>query len=208
MKTKQIFILIYVLTLISCSSGKTIQNVENINKISKHLFDTFNDKTLKTNMFLDSLMTIEGKVELSFSDCLNPYRKEVITDLYDKNLLKSDTIILIEAGGSCYNNFSAYIYSVNVFTSANKEINHYYFKSSYNKDNIFVEYKMFNEIVETDEAIKAIIENRFSDYLKIQKIEQKNNCASKYKYSMFSKLEQRYNFWYTQVTLGEHECIQ
>ena len=208
MKKSHIFILIYVLTLISCNSGKTIQKNEKTNKILKQLSETINDKNLTINIFLDSLMTIEGKVELSFSDCLNPFRKKVITDLYDKNLLNSDTIILIETGGSCYNNFSGYIYFVNVFTSANKEINHYYFKSSYNKDNIFVEYKMFNEIVETDEAIKAIKENRFSDYIRIQKIEQKKNCESKYKYSMFTKLDHKYEFWYAQVTLGEQECIQ
>jgi hypothetical protein len=67
---------------------------------------------------------------------------------------------------------------------------------------------MFNEIVETDEAIKAIKENRFSDYIRIQKIEQKKNCESKYKYSMFTKLDHKYEFWYAQVTLGEQECIQ
>ncbi|MHB9142883.1 MAG: hypothetical protein ACYC25_13490 [Paludibacter sp.] len=207
MKKSNIFILIYVLTLISCRSGKTIQKNENTNKISKHLFETINDKNLTTNMFLDSLMTIEGKVELSVSDCLNPYRKKVITDLYDKNLLKSDTIILIETGGDCFN-LSGSIYTTYVYTSSDKEINLYYFKSTYNKENVFADYKIVNEKVEKDEAIKAIIENKFPDYLRIQKIEQKNNCARKYKYSMFTKLEQRYKFWHMEVTLGEHECIQ
>ena len=207
MKKSQIFILIYLLTLISCRSGKTIQKKENTNKISKHLFDTFNDKTLTTNMFLDSLMTIEGKVVLSVSDCLNPYRKEVITDLFDKNLLKSDTIIFIENGGDCFN-LSGSIYTTYVYTSSDKEINLYYFKSTYNEENVFVDYKIVNEKVEKDEAIKAIKDNKFPDYLRIQKIEQKNNCASKYKYSMFTKLEQRYKFWHKEVTLGEHECIQ
>ncbi|MHB9140992.1 MAG: hypothetical protein ACYC25_03860 [Paludibacter sp.] len=207
MKKSHIFILIYVLTFISCSSGKTIQRNENTNNISKHLFETFNDKNLTTNMFLDSLKTIEGKVVLSVYDCLNPYRKEVITDLFDKNLLKSDTIIFIETGGDCIN-LSGSIYTTYVYSSFDKEINLYYFKSTYNKENVFVDYKIVNEKVEKDEAIKAIIDNKFPDYLRIQKIEQKNNCASKYKYSMFTKLEQRYKFWHIQVTLGEHECIQ
>ena len=197
-----------MLALISCNSKKPVQKNEKTNKILKQLSETINDKKLTASIFIDSLKTIEGKDELSFSDCLNQYRKKVITDLYDRNLLKSDTLIFIETGGSCINNFSSYIYSINVFSTASKEINHYYFKSFNDKENAFVEYKMFIEIVEKDEAIKAIKENRFLDYIRIQKTEQKKNCESKYKYSMFTKFEHKYKFWYAQVTLGEQKCIQ
>lgn len=80
--------MIYVLTLISCNSGKTIQKNEKTNKILKQLSETINDKNLTTNIFLDSLMTIERKVELSFSDCLNPFRKKVIMRIKGRTQLK------------------------------------------------------------------------------------------------------------------------
>ncbi len=159
------------------------------------------------NIYMDSLKTIEGKV-IFIDDCINDYRKEILTDLYEKKILQSDLIGFIEMGGDCILFPGENYYRSYVYTSVNNQVYYYHWKRIYSDQNVFIEWQIYVDTVERTNYKNAILNYRLEEYIKQQKIYERNKCTYKLKYSLFTKDGNNLIFWKKQVYYGERECIQ
>ncbi len=185
-----LILLLYFLS--SCNTGKVMVNRQQMNADVHRLVDNNKNEEKTIKQFLNNLNSNED-----YFSRMSFYREILLKDLYHKNLLNSDTVIIIENDMNS-SLFPAENYTAFVCSSCNHII--YSYLISENQEFIIKENVNHDGIV-------AITKNAFSGYVMKKKDSLKNECSKRINYFMFYKIGNRNFFWKENAEFGNRECL-
>ena len=125
-----------------------------------------------------------------FDMCIREYRKKIIDNI-GNDYFVNDTILFVEFGGC----MPPPPYVCLVYLS-NKNI--MYQCTFDNNDKL----RISNVDSSDTEFLRAILNKNLTNYIK----ENTNRCQTSFKYSLFYKVNDAYDFWSKTAIIGKNEC--